>query len=58
MYKVETWVLKDVIKVLDGFNKPITSKSIKTYLKDRVALEKKAAKLSKLIKDNYTEVEI
>lgn len=58
MYKVETWVLKDVIKVLDGFNKPITSKGIKNYLKDKIALEKKAAKLSKLIKDNYTEVKI
>jgi len=54
MYKVETWVLKDITKVLDGFNKPVRSKN----LNKRIALEKKAIKLSKLIKANYTEVSI
>lgn len=54
MYKVEKQVLDDVVKILDGFNKPVTSKT----LNKRIALHKKAAKLSQLIKDNYTDVKV
>lgn len=54
MYKVEKQILDDVTKVLDGFTKPVRPKN----LKSRLTLEKKAAKLSQLIKDNYTKVSI
>lgn len=54
MYKVEKQILDDVIKVLDGFTKPVRAKNLKA----RLALEKKAAKLSQLIKDNYTSVRV
>ena len=52
MYKVETWVLKDVVKVLDELNKPVPSGATTSkYIKERVKKKKKAAKLSQLIKD-------
>lgn len=54
MYKVEKYVLDDVTKILDGFSKPVRPKNLKA----RLQLEKKAAKLSQLIKDNYTKVPI
>ena len=56
MYKLETWVLKYVVKVLDALNKPVPSSTTSKYIKKRVKNYKKAAKLSQLIKDNYTDV--
>lgn len=60
MYKVEKQILDKVTKVLDDINKPVPSnkKELSKYLEDRKNTFKQASKLSKLIKDNYTEVEL
>jgi hypothetical protein len=57
MYKVEKWVLEDITKVLDHITAP-TGKDFSKWLASRRKNANKAKKLSKLIKDNYTEVQI
>ncbi len=58
MHKVSHTTLKQITKVLDKLSGTLHSGNTlinyKTFTKDK----KKAKELSKLIKDNYTQVEI
>ncbi len=56
MYKVEKWIMEDVVKVLDFINEPISVKKMDKWMSKKIKNERKAKKLAKLIRANYTEV--